>query len=264
MSRFNPILIFISIQMILFFVITNTVLSSCAIPPPNEPEFKLPTIKTDKQKSTLCLAPQYMMNAWYDLECLRPFCTEFDPDKTYADTMKTHQFWEPTIEEKQSHSNKGLLVIVDTIHEITMTKRPIWANYLFHRSFDDNRPLLQDDTLIQDVKSFPVYFANVSDTKIASIEMQDGSFLMIVEALDEHHTWRAIEYWSHSWCGNSYYSLDIPPQYFAFTRGVKCSGDFLTSCRLKVFNGEDSLYSNTFKMSINTNQFHQPLSTKER
>ncbi|MCD6017692.1 MAG: hypothetical protein K0S53_813 [Bacteroidetes bacterium] len=263
MRSFNPILIVVSILTILLFVSIITVLSSCGIPP-QEPEFKIPIIKTDKQKSSLCLMPQYMMNAWYDLECVKPFCSEFDPDRKYADTMKTHQFWKPTEEVKQTYSKKGLVVIVDTIHEITMTKRPIWASYLFHRSFDDNRPLLQDDTLTQDVKSFPVYIANVSNTKTATIEIQDGSIMMIVEAQDKHRKWRAIEYWSHSWCGNSYYTLDIPPQYFAFTRGVKCSGDFLTSCRLKVLNGGDSLYSNEFKMSISTNQFNRPVSYKER
>ena len=87
---------------------------------------------------------------------------------------------------------------------------------------------------------------------------------MIVEAQDEHHTWKPLEYWSHSWCGNSYFTAEIPPQYFAFSRGIKCSGDFLTTCRVKVFNGQDSLYSNEFKMSINQNQFNRPASTKEQ
>lgn len=263
MRRFNPIFIIISILLILFFVTTVTVLSSYALPPKNG-EFKIPNIKTDKQKTTLCLSPQYMMNAWYDIECVKPFCLEFDPEQKVADTMKYHQFWEPSPEIKNRYSNKGLIVVVDTLNEITMTKRPIWASYLFHRSFDDTRTLLQDDTLIQDVKSFPIYIANVSDTKIANLQIQDGSLMMVVEAQDEHKKWKALEYWSHSWCGNSYYTLDLPPQHFAFARGIKCSGDFFTNCRLKVFNGSDSLLSNEFKMSINKNQFNKPISDKER
>lgn len=263
MKRFRPTLIIISILMIFLFITTVTVLSSYAMPQKND-DFKIPIIKTNKQKSTSCLTPQYMMNAWYDLECVKPFCLEFDPEQKQEDTMKYHQFWEPSKEIKRAYSNKGLVVIVDTINEITMTKRPIWARYLFPQSFDDTRTKLQDDTLIQDVKSFPIYIANVSDTKIATIEIQDGSLMMIVEAQDEHQTWRALEYWSHSWCGNSYFSVDVPPHYFAFARGIKCSGDFLTTCRLKVFNGSDSLFSNEFKMSITKNQFNKPVINKER
>lgn len=263
MKRFHPTFAIISTFIILFFVSTITVLSSYVIPEKNG-DFKIPIIKTDKQKSSLCLSPQYMMNAWYDIECISPFCDEFDPEKPTKDTMKYHQFWEPSKETLKSFSNKGLVVIVDTINEITMTKRPIWASYLFQRSFDDTRTLLQDDTLIQDVKSFPIYIANLSDTKTATVELQDGSLMMIVEAQDEHKTWRALEYWSHSWCGNSYYSVELPSHYFVFARGIKCSGDFFTTCRLKVFNGNDSLLSNEFKMTINKSQFNKPVSNKER
>lgn len=263
MKRFLQTFAILSTFIVLVFISIITVLSSYVVPN-TKVEFKIPIIKTDKQKSTLCLSPQYMMNAWYDLECISPFCDEFDPEHPKKDTMKYNQFWDPSTETKSNYSNKKLVVIVDTINEITMTKRPIWASYLFHRSFDDTRTLLQDDTLIQDVKSFPIYIANLSDTKTATVELQDGSIMMVVEAQDEHHVWKALEYWSHSWCGNSYYSVDLPPQYFAFGRGIKCSGDFFTTCRLKVFNGNDSLLSNEFKMSINKSQFNKPNLGKER
>ncbi|MBL7937362.1 MAG: hypothetical protein JNM51_16270 [Bacteroidia bacterium] len=263
MKPYQQTFAILSTFIILLFVSIITVLSSYVVPS-TDVQFKIPIIKTDKEKSILCLAPQYMMNAWYDLECISPFCEEFNPEQPKKDTMKYHQFWEPSNETKHNYSNKKLVVMVDTMNEITMTKRPIWASYLFHRSFDDNRILLQDDTLIQDVKSFPIYIANLSDTKTATVEIQDGSLMMIVEAQDEHKTWKPIEYWSHSWCGNSYYSLELPPQYFAFARGVKCSGDFFTTCRLKVFNGADSLLSNEFKMNISTKQFNQPVLDRER
>ncbi len=264
MKRFPQTFAILSTFIILLFISIITVLSSYVVPPTTPPDFKIPIIKTDKQKSSLCLAPQYMMNAWYDLEFISPMCEELNLENPKQDSAKYHQFWEPSKETKQLYSNKKLAIIVDTINEVTMTKRPIWANYLFHRSFDDNRTLLQDDTLTQDVKSFPIYIANLSDTKIATLELQDGSIMMIVEAQDEHKQWKPIEYWSHSWCGNSYYSVDLPPQTFAFSRGVKCSGDFFTTCRLKVFNGGDSLISNEFKMNISATQFNMPVSNRER
>jgi hypothetical protein len=263
MKRYQQTFVILSTFIILLFVSIITVLSSYVVPD-TKIDFKIPIIKTDKQKSPLCLSPQYMMNAWYDIECISPFCDVFDPEKPAKDTMKYHQFWEPSNDVKHNYSNKKLEVIVDTINEITMTKRPIWASYLFHRSFDHNRTLLQDDTLIQDVKSFPIYIANLSDTKTATVELQDGSLMMIVEAQDENKTWKALEYWSHSWCGNSYYSVELPPNYFAFARGIKCSGDFFTTCRLKVFNGTDSLLSNEFKMTINKSQFNKPDLGRER
>lgn len=264
MKRYLQTFAILSTFVLLLFISIITVLSSYVVPTTTQLDFKIPIIKTDKQKSSLCLAPQYMMNAWYDLECISTFCDEFDPEHPKTDSLKYHQFWEPSKEILKLYSNKKLVVVVDTINEITMTKRPIWASYLFHRSFDDNRTLLQDDTLTQDVKSFPIYIANLSDTKIANLELQDGSIMMIVEAQDEHKHWKPIEYWSHSWCGNSYYSVELPPQTFAFSRGIKCSGDFYTTCRLKVFNEADSLYSNEFKMNISTSQFNQPVSSRER
>jgi len=264
MNPFKQNFAILSIFLMLLFVSIITVLSSYVAPHNNPIDFKIPIIKTTKQKSSLCLAPQYMMNAWYELECVKPFCEVLNLEQAFKDTMRYHQFWEPTKETKKLYSNKKLAVVVDTINEITMTKRPIWASYLFHRSFDDNRTLLQDDTLIQDVKSFPIYIANLSDNKIATLELQDGSIVMIVEAQNEHKQWKPIEYWSYSWCGNSYYSVELPPRYFAFSRGVKCSGDFYTTCRIKVYNEGDSLYSNEFKMNININQFNKPASNKER
>lgn len=264
MKHLNSTFAALGSLLLLLFVSIITVLSSFS--PPGEPEnFSPPVLKSSRQKSSLCLSPQYMMNAWYQVECVTAFCAEFDPDLERKDKMSYHEFYEdPSDKKPLAYSNESIRLIVDTLQEITMTKRPIWARYLFHHNLGGAKTVLQDDTLIQDVKSFPVFVANTSKTKIANIETQDGSLMMTVEAQDGNKQWKALEYWSHSWCGNSYYSLDIPPQHFAFTRGVKCSGDFYTTCRLKLRFGKDSLYSNEFRMSINKSQFNKPVPDNKR
>ncbi len=226
-------------------------------PPASPASFRPPAIKGIAPVSNLCLTPAYMLNAWYNLERIEPFCEVLDLGKKEK-KISWHQFYEdPSSEKTTSFSNQSLAVIVDTAYELNMQKKPIWARYLFHHNTVQSRLLLQDDTLVQAVKAFPVYIANLSKSQTAELETQDGSVIMVLEAMDTDHHWKPIEYWSHSWCGNSYFSAFLPPEHFAFTRGIKCSGDFMTPCRLKLSNREDTLYSNTFRMGISLQQFRK-------
>ena len=77
MKRYQQTFVILSTFIILLFVSIITVLSSYVVPD-TKIDFKIPIIKTDKQKSPLCLSPQYMMNAWYDIECISPFCDVCD------------------------------------------------------------------------------------------------------------------------------------------------------------------------------------------
>jgi hypothetical protein len=254
----------ISVLMVLFLGTIVLLVSSFTMKD-DDLVFKLPIIKTSRQKTTLCLSPQCMMNAWYDIECVKAFCSEFNPDQKHKGKLKYHEFYDKFKEGKEHrYSTASLQLVVDTIQEIAMTKRPIWASYLFHQNLGGDKTILQDDTLIQDVKSFPVYLANMSMDKTATVETQDGSLVMVTEAKDDRGNWKPLEYWSYSWCGNSYFSLEVEPQHFVFTRGIKCSGDFYTTCRLKLLNAKDSLYSNEFKMTINRNQFTKPIERKRK
>jgi len=234
------------------------VLSSFYSPYPSTapPDFRIPILTGIKPVSDRCLTPAYMLNAWYDLERIEPFCEVLNLEKKQKEII-WHEFYEnPAKKEPASFSNSSLAVIVDTINELSLQKRPIWASYLFHHNSFSSRSLRQDDTLIQEVRSFPIYIANLSKTQTAILGTQDGSAIMMLEAMDKDHRWKPIEYWSHSWCGNSYFSTLLPPEHFAFTRGIKCSGDFTTSCRLKLSNKGDTLYSNAFLMSISRSQFN--------
>ena len=226
--------------------------------------FTIPTIVGHTDTTTLCLSPAYMLNAWYDIERIDSITGLVDLSKTSDKNIPYYQFSIPDSLLELPSSNRGLQVIADTINELSMTKKPIWARYLFYRDFSDSAAILQDDTLIQQVKSFPIYVANMSENQYATLEVQDGSMMIVVEAVNTEGQWRPIEYWSHSWCGNSYFTLMIPPKHMLMTRGVKCSGDFVTTCRLKLVSESDSLYSNEFVMSINETQFTNPVEKEDR
>ncbi len=226
--------------------------------------FKIPTINNDEKNTNYCLAPEYMMRAWYHIEHVDSFCDTLNLKNKSKTNLQYLEFYKtPLTSSIDSFSNQGLVLIVDTINPLSMHKKPIWASYLFHDALDKDKKVLQDDTLVQEVSSFAIYLANMDRNKIANLRTQDGSAIMVLQAMDENKLWKDIEYWSNSWCGNSYFSLNIPPQHFAFTRGVKCSGDFETLCRLKLSNRYDQIYSNTFKMSISKKQFEKPKSKGE-
>ncbi len=224
-------------------------------------DFKVPILIGESDTTSLCLSPNYMLNAWYNIERMDTLTDTLDMSKPSLDKYAfAYSQW--AIPEEPKHiksSNDSLVLVVDTIHTLCLTKKPIWASFLFHRNFSDTAIVLQDDTLIQRVKSFPIYVVNLSTQTHASVSGQDGSLIMVVEAMNPTGEWLPIEYWSKSWCGNSYYKQFIPPRHLLMTRGIKCSGDFYTQCRMKLSNGKQDIYSNTFSMTINPTQFENPM-----
>ncbi|MDG1260135.1 MAG: hypothetical protein P8H59_03980 [Flavobacteriales bacterium] len=227
------------------------------------PPFRIPKIIGIGEGTTLCLSPEYMLNAWYNIERMDSIQDTLDLlSPPSLQNCMHYQFFKSGEIEMLPVSNTNLQLIADTTNELSMTKEPIWASGLFYRFFDTESEVLQDDTLIQQVKSFPIYLANTSGSDYAEVEVQDGSLMMIVEAVDSDGDWKPIEYWSNSWCGNSYFNFMLPPNHMMMTRGIKCSGDFYTNCRMKLYNAKDSLISNEFHMSINETQFAKPLEKK--
>ncbi len=263
MKRINPSSS--SLGIVLILLLTGSPLLFTSLKPVSKNDFKFPVIVKKEDPTTSCLTPFYMMNAWYHLERLEKLSDTLYLNRPQERKVINEHFFEfyedPAKGNTSTFSDEGLTVLVDTIQEITMLKQPIWASYLFHRSFNRNI-VLQDDTLSQYVKSFPIYITNTSITKTAILETQDGSAIMIAEAQDKHGKWKPIEYWSGSWCGNSYFTMTIEPGYFAFTRGIKCSGDTKRLCRLKLTNKEKTIYSNMFYMNINESQFNKPSQVK--
>lgn len=97
---------------------------------------------------------------------------------------------------------------------------------------------------------FTGYLVNTTDSTFTA-RRQDGSLIMIQEALDSNGTWQPIEYWVYSGCGNSYFSpLKLAPNKCVLIPIKKYSGDFKTQIRLKFKNGNAIIYSEPFEGTI--------------
>ncbi|MCG8574193.1 MAG: hypothetical protein MI810_04855 [Flavobacteriales bacterium] len=105
---------------------------------------------------------------------------------------------------------------------------------------------------------FVSYLVNTTD-KTLNAKRQDGSLIMIQEAMDEEGEWQPIEYWVYSGCGNSYFSpLALEPEKCIMVPIKKYTGSFKTKIRLKCNTGKNGLfYSQSFSASIDKAQFQR-------
>lgn len=129
--------------------------------------------------------------------------------------------------------------------------------------FSFNKNLIPDDIVnkgfiwIKDDISnyFTAYLINTSDT-VFHAAMQDGSLMMIQEALNENAKWKPIEYWVFSGCGNSYFnSLELEPNKYIMIPIKYYKGNFKTKIRLKMRKDKSIFYSKSFDGSIDKSQF---------
>ncbi len=108
---------------------------------------------------------------------------------------------------------------------------------------------------------FVSHLVNNTDSTFKA-KRQDGSLIMIQEALDEDSTWKPIEYWVHSGCGNSYFSpLKLEPGECIMVPIKKYSGSFKTQIRLKFKYGKSVIYTNSFEAKISKAQFKREENT---
>lgn len=104
---------------------------------------------------------------------------------------------------------------------------------------------------------FTAYLINTSDS-VLNARKQDGSLIMIQEALNEKDEWQPIEYWVRSGCGNSYFeSLILKSQKYVMIPVKQYQGSYKTKIRLKMDTGKAILYSEPFEGSIDISQFEK-------
>jgi hypothetical protein len=109
------------------------------------------------------------------------------------------------------------------------------------------------------VEYFTSYLVNTSDSIFTALK-QDGSLIMIQEALDENGNWNPIEYWVPSYCGNSYdESLKLDSGKCVMIPIKKYSGDFATKIRMRFLYGPSILISDSFDGSIMKSQFKKQI-----
>jgi hypothetical protein len=91
---------------------------------------------------------------------------------------------------------------------------------------------------------------NTSDT--VSIQMQDWSYICILQGLTKGGQWLPIQYWRFSTCGNSYYDKHFPPKTAnSFITRIPNKGDYETKLRFKLLGTDKFYYSNAFIGKIN-------------
>ena len=89
----------------------------------------------------------------------------------------------------------------------------------------------------------------------ASFEAQDNRINVVREALDADGRWKPIEYLPNSWCGNSYHSLELPPNRYWSFAAPHYLGPFKTRMRFVLEQKGLRLVSNEFAGSIHREQF---------
>ncbi len=91
---------------------------------------------------------------------------------------------------------------------------------------------------------------NTIDT--VSIQMQDWSYICVLQGLTKGGQWLPIQYWRSSTCGNSYYNKHLPPNTAnSFVTTIPNRGDYETRLRFKLLGSSKFYYSNEFAGKIN-------------
>jgi len=95
---------------------------------------------------------------------------------------------------------------------------------------------------------FTAYLVNASDS-LFHVPRQDGSLIMIQEAINEQGEWTPIEHWISSGCGNSYFSpLKLEAGNYVMIPIKQYKGRYKTKIRLKLRKKDGTnFYSEPFK-----------------
>lgn len=84
-----------------------------------------------------------------------------------------------------------------------------------------------------------------------TIQMQDESYICILQGLTKGGQWYPIQYWRFSTCGNSYYDKYFPPGTAnSFITVIPQKGDYETKLRFKLLGKNEFYYSNEFTGKI--------------
>ncbi|HEX8425418.1 hypothetical protein [Hymenobacter sp.] len=94
---------------------------------------------------------------------------------------------------------------------------------------------------------------------IVTLQIQDGSYICVLQAVNKNDQWQPIQYWQLSGCGNSYYHKNIEPgSTSSFIARIPNKGNYTTRLRYKVLGKGKFYYSNIFTGKINYCEFNEP------
>ena len=160
----------------------------------------------------------------------------------------------------QSRGYSHVDTIFTTLNKIHVGK----ASYVFKRLERDKPYIISGadtitlpQTIILDNPDSIEYFILYnSGNKPIKLLRQDGSLISIKEATNYQKKWLPVEFWSYSWCGNSYFSININPGQLMIFGTYKLRDGMKTTMRLRLKSESNGiLVSETFESSVNTNYF---------
>ncbi len=100
-----------------------------------------------------------------------------------------------------------------------------------------------------------VWIINNTSNKV-TVQMQDASYICILQALTKNGEWLPVQRWNLSKCGNSYYNKVFQPQTAgSFITTIPTKGDYATKLRFKLLGADRFYYSNEFTGKINSGDF---------
>jgi hypothetical protein len=96
-----------------------------------------------------------------------------------------------------------------------------------------------------------VWVINNTESNI-SIQMQDFSYICVLQALTKDGQWTSIQNWRFSGCGNSYVGKTFKPKMAnSFLAIIPKNGNYETKLRFKMLGTDNIYYSNEFIGKIN-------------
>lgn len=191
----------------------------------------------------------YTQNRFVGLGMLKDKTLSIDAARETAEAQES---------EYEERNDGQFQIVLDTTQFLTIDEYVLPEDFYDNLTFEDRfnggleRKLKQYPQ--NRYRSFPVFVINKSDSP-NTLWIEDGSIAMIYEAVDRSGNWKPIEFKTYSWCGNSYWDLNLEKDQFALFKVPQQSGDFKTRLRLKARIGEQVFYSNEISGSIHTRQF---------
>ncbi len=130
------------------------------------------------------------------------------------------------------------------------TKWELHSEYLDILKNWENRP--------RDYKKALIVFI-INTSKDTAYFSHVGVFLSIIqEVKNKNGEWHPIEYRTPKYYNHAADIFELYPNECIVVKTMKYTGPFKTEMRLKVKNGDQVYYSNTYRGSIDTMQFHLP------
>ncbi len=153
--------------------------------------------------------------------------------------------------------------------QIDFSMKPAWYRFFNPKPFSEASPETSSSRfafVFEDIENTQDPIIRINLVNISNISQalttQNGSLIMIQEALNPQGDWKPIEYWNYSWgFGEVFDEIAVQPTQSLFITAPRYKGEFNTQLRFKLKinprgDADQIVYSQPFEGSIDLSQFH--------